>query len=39
MNKNYGFTLIMLFQGETGPEGLRGLPGESGIKGAKVRFI
>lgn len=29
----------MLFQGEMGPEGLRGLPGESGSKGAKVRFI
>lgn len=31
--------LIMLFQGEMGSEGLRGLPGETGNKGAKVRFI
>lgn len=31
--------LIPLFQGEMGSEGLRGLPGESGDKGAKVRFI
>lgn len=30
--------LILSFQGEMGSEGLRGLPGETGIKGAKVRF-
>lgn len=34
-----GSMLITLFQGEMGSEGLRGLPGESGNKGAKVRFI
>lgn len=30
-------TIDFTFQGEMGPEGLRGLPGESGNKGAKVR--
>lgn len=34
-----GLNADFTFQGEMGPEGLRGLPGEEGKKGAKVRSI
>lgn len=32
-----GLNTDFMFQGEMGPEGTRGLPGEEGTKGTKVR--